>query len=356
METTGINTITPRPAPIDDNALLVEAKMIADEIVERLDAERHDNKAPRDRRDVNYASELGHPCAKKLVHARLDWDKKQPIDLDGMYRIEEGIRADRMIQQDLAEVGFSLSQSQVAFSIPELKIRGRIDGMMPLSRIALSKMPRKIQGVADVPAEVKTIGPMYWDSTRTIEDIRRHRAWWIRGYPSQLNAYLYASNSPFGFFVLKTFGKRPRILPMLLDYELMDADMMKIRKVNAHVDAGTYPEPIPYDPQICGMCDFAHLCQPLVATELVEVDASQEVILEQYLELKAQKERFDAMHELLVGTGKKPGRFHGKNAIIGSIAISTTVQERTQYDVPKDVKEPYARKQEVVITKIERLG
>jgi hypothetical protein len=336
--------------PRKEAAFLQQVNEVAAEIIERLDAERQDKREQRDRSDVNYASELGHSCQKRLVHARLDWNKKSPIDIDGMYRIAEGNQAEWQLAKDLGDVGFKLNESQRSFGIPELNLRGRVDGILPLNR----RLPASPQTVA-VPAEIKTINPNYWDSTRTIEDIKQHRAWWIRGYPSQLNAYLYSSSNPFGFFILKTFGKRPRILPMLKDQDLWDHDVAKLRAVNKHVEAGTYPEPIPFDSQICGMCDFAHLCQPLKATEFRTIEESDEPLLENYIMLKEWNERFEHAKATLIGSKDKPGKYWGINGVLHDIAISSITQQRTMYDVPADVKAPFGRKQDVNITTIERI-
>lgn len=337
-------------SPANGDLILAQVEEIAAEIGQRLDAMRQGKREPWDHSEWNWASEFGHPCKKFLVHARLDWRERQLMDIDGEYRVEEGSRAEWQLKKDLGDIGFQLNESQRTFTIPDLKIKGKVDGLLPLNR--------EIQGVPNVvsvPCEIKTVNPNYWESTKSIEDIKRHRAWWIRGYPSQLNAYLYASDSPFGFFILKTFGKRPRILPMLLDYDRLDADFRKIEDVNRHVEAGTYPEPIPYEAQICNLCDFNHLCQPLKATEMEEISQGDVPLLEFYLELKEAKEKFDDLHKKLVGTKDKPGRYHGKNAIVNDIAITTEIQNRKFYNMPDEVKAPYAEAREIIITKIERI-
>jgi len=337
-------------APAEEAALFHELNEIGSEIVQRLDDERQDKREPRDRSDINYASELGHPCAKHLVYARLNWKEREPMDVDGAYRVEEGNRAEWWLTKDLGDIGFKVNEAQRSFGIPELQLRGRVDGLLPLNRVVKSA-----SSFAQVPVEMKTINPNYWETTRTVEAIRRHRGWWIRGYPSQLNAYLYASSTPFGFFILKTFGKKPRVLPMIKNPDLWSADVAKLQLVNAHVAAGTYPEPIPFEDQVCGMCDWAHLCQPLRATGFQTVDPFDEPLLEEYLELKKWSKRFEEAKAGLIGTKDKPGKYWGINGVLLDIVISSRTQQRTMYDVPADVKAPFGRKQDVNITTIERI-
>ncbi|OGD09389.1 MAG: hypothetical protein A2Y86_05240 [Candidatus Aminicenantes bacterium RBG_13_62_12] len=332
---------------------------VASEIGANLDDEREDKRPPRDHSKTNWASEIGHPCKKHLVHCRLDWREKKPMDLDGGYRVEEGNRAEWWMKKALGDVGFEIQGTQEYFRIPDAEIAGKIDGRLPLKR--------QIPGFPDkrtVACEIKSINPRYWDTVRTVEDMAGHRSWWIRGYPSQLNSALFYFKDPFGFFILTTFGKRPRILPVIFDEARMEGDLAKAYDVNAHAAAGTYPEPIPYDPQICGMCDFAHLCQPPRATEMREIPAGEVPILHQYVELEEWHERYLEARATLIGTAEKPGRYYGANAIVEDIQISSATQRRTFYPgVPEETKkeikklqEPYAEKRELTITTIERIG
>jgi len=342
----------------DDAKLLSTLGEIGAEIEQRLDDnllhERDRSPYPHD--EWNWASEIHHPCLKNLVHVRRDWRERRTPDIEALWRFLEGNEIERRIKGRLSTIGFELVESQRSFRLEKERISGRIDGLAPLNRT----LPAPHDKIKVIPGEIKSIGPSFWDSTETIADIRQHRGWWIRKYPSQLNLYCYMNNLPGGFLVLGTFGKRPRVLPMVLDYELLEDDLIRAEKVNAHMAAGTYPEPMPWDPSICGMCGFAHLCEPLRATKFRELKSEDVPLLQYYLELKEWNRKFDDLHKSLIGTGEKPGRYHGWDAIVEGIEISTRSQSRTVYELSdeaetqvKEIREPFARKKEIIITKIE---
>jgi CRISPR/Cas system-associated exonuclease Cas4 (RecB family) len=342
----------------DEAKLLSALGEIGAEIEQRLDDsllhERDRSPYPHD--EWNWASEIHHPCLKNLVHARRDWREKRAPDIEALWRFLEGNEMERRIKGRLSSVGFELVESQRSFSLARERIRGKIDGLAPANR----PLPAPHDKIRIVPGEIKSISPQFWDSTETIADIRQHRGWWIRGYPSQLNLYCYMAGLPGGLLILGTFGKRPRVLPMVLDYELLEDDLVRAEKVNGHMAAGMYPEPSPWDPSVCGMCGFAHLCEPLRATNFQELKSEDVPLLQYYLELKEQKKKFDDLHKTLVGTGEKPGRYHGWDAIVEGIEISTRTQMRTAFETSEEIdkridelKAPFATKKPVVITTIE---
>ena len=333
---------------------------VALEISSKLDAERPPQ-GPRNHFYFNWASEKHHPCKKFLVHCRLDWKKRQGIDLDGRWRVEEGIDKEWAVKKWLGNIGYEVTQSQAYWNTDDpdlkkfkaLKISGKIDGMVATN----GKLPQPFKDLREVPIEVKSISPHFWDSTKTIEDIKRHSKFWISKIPSQLNTYFVFTKRPGGLLVLCTFGKRPRILPMLFDQVLWEEDCKMVKSVNYYVRMKKYPGPIPYDPLVCGMCDFDHICTPLRTTGLIEIDAIDQMELEMYLELKEQKKKFDDMHAQLIGKKDKPGKYHGKEALAGDIEIKTTRYDKKTFDVPEAVKLKYRGKDEEVIkTTIERIS
>jgi len=343
-----------------EEILYTNLNEIAAEMSARLDAERPPWE-PRDHSQNNWSSEVHHPCLKSLVHCRVDWKQKQGIDLKGRWRVEEGIDKEWAVKKWLGDIGFELSHSQKRYSTDDpgmekfkhLHLSGKIDGLCPLNRA----LPEPFSKLKEVKAEIKTVNPNYWESTKTIEDIKKHSKFWIQKIPSQLNNYLFMDNSPGGLLIIASFGKPLRILPMLVDQELWEYDMNRIMKVNAHVEAGTYPEPIPYDSTVCGMCDFNHLCAPLKSTDIIDESEVNEMELQVYKDMEEQAKQFKEMHADLIGSMEKPGKYFGKSAFVGNYEINTTRGMRKKYPgIPKELKKPYEVEYELIQTKIERIG
>lgn len=333
----------------------------AGEIAAKLDAERQGRREPADHSLYNWASEIHHPCRKFLVHCRLDWRERQLMGLDGEWRVQEGRDKEWLIKRWMGDIGFELKQTERKFKTDDpglkkfknLRISGRIDGLISLN----IELPEPFSRFKELPAEIKTISPHDWKSTETVEDIKKHSKFWINKIPSQLNTYFIFKGWPGGFLILATFGKKPRILPMLFDPDLWDRDKAAIRSVNKHVKTGTYPDTIPFDATVCGLCDFDHICQPLRTTGITELKDIDEVKLEFYLELKEWKDRFMEMHKELIGTMEKPGKYFGKEAFISDIAIKTQRSMRKKYPgIPLEVKKPFEQEYELIQTTIERIG
>lgn len=348
---------------ITESPLYLAMNNLALEISSKLDDARP-ARGPRNHLNHNWASEYHHPCKKFLVHCRLDWKKRHGIDLDGRWRVEEGTDREWVVKKWLGDVGFEITQSQAYWNTddPELRkyrslqISGKIDGMVATN----GKLPGAFQNVREIPVEVKTTSPHFWDSTKTIEDIKRHSKFWISKIPSQLNTYLVFTHTPGGLLIICTFGKRPRIIPMLFDQELWEADCKFVKSVNSYVRKKKYPPPMPFDPTICGMCDFDHICSPLRTTGLIELSAIDEMELELYLELKEGKKAFDDLHARLIGTTEKPGKYRGKDGLAGNIELKTTRYPKKKFEIPQNILEILQKKyrvddDEVVKTVIQRI-
>lgn len=340
--------------------LLQELTEVAVQMGAKMDAERQPW-SPSDHSRYNWASEYHHPCKKFLVHCRLDWPKRQQIDVRGRWRTDEGMSKEWDVKKWLGTAGYEITRSQEKFNTDmkgleqykSLRISGKIDGASPLNK----KFPEPFQMLREVPAEVKTVSPHYWNSTKTIEDLKQHSKFWIQKIPSQLNTYMVFMRKPGGLLIIATFGMKPRILPMLFDPELWEADSVMAKSVNYYVRMKKYPEPMPFDATTCGLCSFDHICKPLHSTGLVEIGPIDQMELEIYLELKDQRDQFNKMKATLIGTKDKPGKYHGKNALQDDIEIKTIKYPQKAYSFPNDVKEKHRVKDNIVVkTTIDRIS
>ncbi len=288
----------------------------------------------RPREKYAWASELHSPCLKQLVHARRDWKEKKPPSAEALWRMQEGTEYEKRIRAWLLDVGYELFENQGYLRNEEFLISGKIDGTLSPPK----KLPPPFDKYRFFPAEIKSINPIFWDSVKTIEAIKNHRSWWIQKYPSQLNFYIREKKAPAGLLVIGTFGKKPRVLPMLFDPELWERDIEQLRKATEHLTKGTLPPPIPFDSQVCGMCDFAALCNPLKSSaQTTDVGPDDEIALNFYLDLKEAFEKakrlYDAEHNRLIGDSKRRGRFYGHSAWVGDIEIKSREVFRKEYSV-----------------------
>lgn len=311
----------------------------------------------------NWASEIAHPCLLNLTLKRTRWKEERRMDIDGYWRVKEGQDQEKRVKALLDEVAFTLVKAQTRVTLEDLQISGKIDGMIETP----AKMRNLFKGIREVPVEIKSINPIYWAGTRTIWDIKNHPKFWIRKHPSQLNIYLKGHKLPGGLLILKTFGQRPRIMPMAFDPDLFEHDATRAREVNRHVAAGTFPAPIPYERDTCSMCGFNHLCLPMRVAEFIPIGQSETVLLEYFLELqeaaKKAKENFEEIKETLIGNDEKPGKYYGQNGIINDIEIETKIRNGKKIDLTpgaeaeiEKIEEAFTKRKESKITTIKRTG
>lgn len=334
----------------DDAQLHLELTQLAVEIESKFDAhmvQERDKRGKADHTDWNWASQIGHPCERNLCYHRLNWRDQRPKPAETLFRFDEGNYQERKVLELFNSIGIPLLLQQESLRWDAYKIKGRIDGEVP---------DYAFNNGQSWPVEIKTVSPWYWDTTRTVEEIKHHAKFWIRSIIVQLNTYLLQKEKPGGFLILKTFGKKPRIIPMLIDYELGEETIKKIERVNGAVKLGQLLPRISYDNTVCEMCDFNHLCQPVKTTPMVEVPTDMEADLVRYCDIKEQVlPEFKALEKQLLGNKAKPGFFRGKDAVLGDIHITTKEGFTSVYKVPKDIKEEYKEKVPTVTTKIERV-
>jgi CRISPR/Cas system-associated exonuclease Cas4 (RecB family) len=258
---------------------------------------------------ANSASQLAHPCTRYLVLKRQSWKDETLPPLSLQYIFEEGNLHEDAVGDLLKKAGFKVIKSQTALDWPEqpnLKITGHIDGTVQVDGLEL-------------PIEIKSVSTHYFDTIQTFEDVKNHRYWFVKKWAGQLTLYLAMMNKDQGLMVLKNKNDgRIKILDVMLDYELAESLAKKAEEINHHVAAGTLPDPIEWDDNLCGRCGFyPHLCMPDIVREGAEImdDPDLEVELERYFELKPIVSEYDKIDEVL----KK--KLKGRTGFCGSFEI-----------------------------------
>jgi CRISPR/Cas system-associated exonuclease Cas4 (RecB family) len=203
----------------------------------------------------NRASLLGHPCERFLTYKRTRWQEEARPD-DGLLSVfaEGAIHEDAVIRL-LGSTGYRIIAQQTAFEWPEHQISGRIDGQLIVG-------DGRGEGI---PIDVKSMSPYSWNEIRDHDptSVRDHQHHYVRGYYDQMVLYEIMGNKEQGILIFK--NKVTGLLKQVeiaLDYARAEELVQKADRVNAHVAAGTLPDRIPYEQDICGRCSFFHICLP----------------------------------------------------------------------------------------------
>jgi hypothetical protein len=261
-------------------------------------------------------------------------------------RMTQGVESENAMIARLHRVGqfsdppFTIAEQQHRFEVKDrdstIVITGKMDGRLRFG-----------EGGARPPFEIKS-GRTY-EGCETIEDFGRNP--WAGAAIDQLLAYLYADDSrnhpsgnPWGFILIRRQSK----LPWAVRINLMDhLDRVErfIQDARAAVDARHNRGPLPDfigDPAECRRCPhMGKSCDPpMDYGKGISVIAEPEAIeaAESRARNRAAHEEYEAADRYL------KDRFRGIEAgIVGDFRLTGKWQPDTKYDVPKEIKQAYAR-------------
>lgn len=234
----------------------------------------------------NRASDIGHPCVRYHVCQRTRWREKSLHDVGLQLIFGLGNEFEDMVIRQLLAARVRVIEQQKSYEWKEYQITGHVDGK-------LLGDDGKVY-----PFDIKSSSPYVYDSIHNIDDLKNGKYSYLRKYPTQLNLYLLMEEQEKGLFIFvnKVNGQLKEIW-MDIDYQLGEETLKRCEAINAHVAAGTVPDPIPYDEDLCGRCAFRHICLPdFVGTE-VEIDESElSTMISRYMELKSAAKEYDALN------------------------------------------------------------
>jgi len=335
--------------------LKADLQLFADKAIVKMDEIRM-SKRSANKHKSNWASNLHHPCIRFHYYNRMHGDERRFDDAELLYRFEEGNDTERIVIRMFNEIGIDVILSQQYFTWAKYHIGGKIDGMVyvpirmktagtslsTLTPEAFDEKPMKF------PLEIKSISPYFWDSTRTIDEIRNHISIWMQKIVYQLNAYMLMSDKEAGFLVLKSFGKRPRILVMELDYSIAEICVKRAEEINHHVDNKILPARIPYSKDFCGNCGYDFKCQPVRPSGVVTTLPTETMML-----LERWGETVDIGKEHSKLDKKLKAEFRDiEEIIVPGFEITGKAGKRKGYDIPAEIKSQFETYSDTWTTKI----
>ncbi len=206
-----------------------------------------------------YPSQVGHPCDRFLVWRFTRWEEQKRHDARLECIFQEGRLHQPAVYERLEKMGFEIVREHdrpVQYALANgAVISGRPDGKI-----------RGFRGVRYNPPwvlEIKSTQDYQLQRLRTIDDVRTHSNFRMRGNFDQAQVYCLIDNLPHGILAFKGKGSGwPKILPFDLNFGYAEQILQRVETLQVMVNKKEDPPPIPYDPMICGGCPFEHLCYP----------------------------------------------------------------------------------------------
>lgn len=240
----------------------------------------------------NNPSQMGHPCLRFLVLRRTKGDQQRPPSWQLQARFMMGTEVGKLAVRFMMEQGWEIRSIERPSEWPEYQISGRPD---------MEARPPG-NGVF-LPFEVKSVHPNLMAGVRTLEDVLNHRNWRIRMWPSQLMTYELLDGHEEGVFLPISLSGLWEPFAVPLDYERAESLLKDCEAVNAHIAAGTEPEPIA-DPDVCPQCSFfqtpaCDITLALAADTQVVTDEGIVGDVRELVALKPKASRYEALRRVL---------------------------------------------------------
>ena len=272
------------------------------------------------------ASNLGHPCERYLYLLIKHWNEQKPHDVGLQCIFDLGNTLEEHTIKNIKEAGFEVITPTVrSWKIEKPLITGRED-----IRI-------KDENGELLPVEIKGISPFEFDKLNTVDDFMKSKRSYIRGYPAQLQIYMYYFAKEKGFFALtnKLTGET-KFIEMPFDYEYAENLLQKAERIYAALDSDTPPEACE-DISVCEGCSLAHICGECRRVPAdIDPDEELDALIDRKNELAAAKKEYEQIDkEIKARIGERDKVITGQYLITRSSFVKKafTVPESVQYRV-----------------------
>lgn len=287
-----------------------------------------------------------HDCDRHNWYGMVEGDQRSKWDPFVQAKLDAGKARELSIKRELLDLGYEpLMAGEV------LEVKGPTGTVLARGRTDLSlSLPSNFR--TTVPMEVKCMQTHMWASITHWRDLLRNP--WTRKYVRQLMLYMHSKKMTEGLFLIDDFQGHWKILPVEIDEAFIQDAVGKIERAAAARIAGKAPERIPYDHQLCGMCNFQHVCIPDIKQD-PRIKVVDNAVLARLLEVrdanyeawqKVQKAN-DAIKKFFENV--KEGAF-----TIGNFIVTRKASLRATLEMPEDIKTKYSVKKPTYKNEIER--
>lgn len=292
---------------------------------------------------ANYASTSGHPCSRKLVYDRLNWDEKLLPDVSRILIFREGNVHEDAVIKLLLESGIRIIETQRPFEISQIQLRGKIDGKI------------EVDDGKYLPCEIKSMNPFDFEKVDSLDDMKNSTKVWIRGWVAQMMAYLLGMNYEEGMFLLKNkVNGALKFILCKIDFEYAEKEWKKLELVNKCVKDKTYPDRIS-DRSVCQYCDFRHICLPDEQSDSINIVDNEELLelLDARDRLKNASKEYEAIDKKLKAYWTKLSE--GSHLVGGKYQVKVTLYDRKFVNLPEEIKKKYEETKTIQKTTITKL-
>lgn len=264
------------------------------------------------------ASNLGHPCERYLYLLIKHWDEQKPHDVGLQSIFDLGNTLEEYTINNIKEAGYEVITPTVrSWKIDKPFITGREDVRI------------KDENGELLPVEIKGLSPFEFDKLNSIDDFFKSKRHYVRGYPAQLQIYMYHFSKEKGFFALtnKLTGQT-KFIEMPFDYEYAESLLQKAERIYKALDENTPPDSCD-DVNVCENCPLQHICGDVKRIPAdVELDDELETLINRKQELAESKREYEKVDkEIKARVGDR------EKVITGSYLIIRNKIERKEYTV-----------------------
>ena len=264
------------------------------------------------------ASNLGHPCERYLYLLITHWEEQKPIDVGLQNIFDLGNTLEEHTIKNIKEAGFEVfTPVNRAWKIDKPLITGRED-----IRI-------KDENGELLPVEIKGLSPFEWNKLNSIDDFLKSKKAYVKGYPAQLQVYMYYFAKEKGFFALtnKLTGET-KFIEMPFNWDYADALLKKAERIYKCIKEETLPDACD-DISFCENCSLSHICGTRRIPADIMIDEELDALIKKKQELaplKSEYEKIDKEIKAKVGEREK--------VITGEYLIQRKSFTKNAYTVP----------------------